>query len=172
MIRTLPPRVVPELPQEIPRWLDQWRFTRFVTLAFNDPMSADARLPGSQLKFGFLRERLRRWDARMNHALLGKHWAERDADRAFAFYTLEKANVNPHWHGLVRFFQVSGMTIADQESIFDERAEPAWKKLVRSGTVDVQPITLQQGVANYVAKTLGYELSYEHYVVPDEFNRG
>jgi hypothetical protein len=172
MRREPPPRVVPEMRTEIPGWLDQWRFSRFVTLAFNDPTSADARIPGSSLKFGFLRERLRRWDAHMNHALLGKHWAERYADRMFAFYTLEKANVNPHWHGLVRFFSGSGISVSDQERVFDEQAEPCWKKLVRSGTVDVQPITSQQGVSNYVAKTLAYELSYEHYVIPDELMRG
>lgn len=172
MSRMLPPPVVPKSRTEIPRWLDAWRFSRFVTLAFNDPTAADARLPGSKLKFGFLRERLRKWDAHINHALLGKHWAERHADRMFAFYVLEKVNVNPHWHGLIRFFNVTGMSLEDQERMFDEQAERAWKKLVPSGTVVVRPIAWHQGIANYVAKTLAYPLSYEFYVTPDELVRG
>jgi hypothetical protein len=108
----------------------------------------------------------------MNHAILGRHWAERHADRLFAFYSLEKANTNPHWHGLIRFFPVEGMTIVEQEGIFDENAERLWKKLMPSGSVKVLSVMSQRGVADYVAKTLGYPLSYEHYVVPDELRLG
>lgn len=164
--------IVPRFRDELPAWLDRWPFTRFVTLAFNDPNIA-ARGIGSRRPHPLLRERLRKWDAFLNRALVGHYWMKRPEDRMFAFYSLEKATVNPHWHGLVRFFEGGGRhTIAEQEAIFDKVAEANWRKLVPSGTVDVQPVHSQTGVARYIAKTLGYPLSYEYYVVPDEFDRG
>ena len=166
------PEIVPKLRAAIPEWLDNWRFTRFVTLATNDPGMGDARLLGSKQPYGVLRDRLREWDGRMNHAILGKHWAQRDADRIWAVYFLEKPNSNPHWHGLVRFFPVDNRPEHQQQEIFDEHAERIWKKLVPSGTVNVQPITVQRGVIDYVAKLIPYPLSYEHFVTPDEFKRG
>lgn len=156
--------------EAIPEWLDQWTFTRFVTLATNWDGLSGAGVSDSALKK--LRNRLRHWDALINHAILGKHWAERDHDRIFSFYFLEKPGTNPHWHGLIRFFPVEGLEMSDQQRIFDERAALSWKKLVPSGTTDVQPITVQRGVAEYVGKMLGHPLSYENYVVADEFKRG
>ncbi|SEE05417.1 hypothetical protein SAMN05444161_4732 [Rhizobiales bacterium GAS191] len=152
--------------------MDQWQFTRFVTLATNDPALASAQLPTSRLPYGVLRQRLRAWDARINHAILGKFWARLDADRIWAFYFLEKPHSNPHWHGLIRFFPVDNMSFADQEQILDTSAEKLWKELVPSGTVDVTPITRQRGVIEYVSKMLGFELSYEHFVTPDELKLG
>jgi hypothetical protein len=167
-----PSRTVPALRSAIPTWLDQWEFTRFVTLATNDPTAADARLPGSNLKHSFMRERLRKWDAHMNHAILGREWADRHADRLWAFYFLENPNSNPHWHGLVRFFTSDEEERERQEQIFDESAEPIWKKLMPSGTVKVLDIYGQRGVAEYVAKQTAYPLSYEYYVTPDELKNG
>src|SRR3954463_85192 len=96
-----PPRLIPQAKAEIIDWIDQWHFTRFVTLTFNDNSTGDARIPGSQIKYEFLRDRLKEWDARMNRAILGKDWANRYPDRIFAFWFLEKPTTNPHWHGLV-----------------------------------------------------------------------
>ena len=90
----------------------------------------------------------------------------------WAFYFLEKPNDNPHWHGLVRFFTFENKPLAIQESIFDENAERIWKRLVPSGTVDVQPIPVQRGVINYVAKMVAHPLSYEQFITPDELARG
>jgi hypothetical protein len=168
----LPSGIPPELKEEISNWLENWRFTRFVTLATNDSSMSSARLPTSRLPYTKLRDRLRQWDARMNRKLLGKCWAKHAQDRIFRFYFLEKMDTNPHWHGLVCFFPVKNKSCAEQEHIFDTKAGPFWKKLVPSGTVDVKPITAQRGVAKYVAKMLGHELSYEHYVVPGELVRG
>ena len=141
---SVPSRLVP-VRDAIPEWLDTWEFTRFVTLATNDTSLSQARLPTSSLPYGKLRERLRRWDARMNHAILGKHWAKRHSDRIWCFYFLEKPGENPHWHGLVRFFTFESIPLDEQHRIFDENAGPIWKKLVPSGTVDVQPVTVQRG---------------------------
>jgi hypothetical protein len=108
----------------------------------------------------------------MNSAILGRHWAKRHSDRIWAFYFLEKLSSNPHWHGLIRFFPVDNYPQAEQERAFDSNALPIWKKLVPSGTVDVQPITVQRGVINYVGKMLPYPISYEQFVTPDELTRG
>ena len=78
-----PSRKVPSLRTEIPDWIDQWEFSRFVTLATNDPSLAKRRMPGTSLPYGFLRHRLRRWDAMVNHAILGSKWAKRHSDRAY-----------------------------------------------------------------------------------------
>lgn len=152
-------------------WIDSWPFTRFITLAFNDDTyfsrpDLDSKLPG-----GRLLDRLRHWDGRMNHAILGKHWADRHADRMFAIYVPEKVVANPHWHGLIRFFPDFGMSVGEQEAIFDSEAERIWKKLVPSGSTAVRPIFNQRNVVTYVAKELGRELSYDNFVVPDEFSR-
>ena len=64
------------------------------------------------------------------------------------------------------------MTIAEQEAIFDQNAELIWKKLVPTGSVDVQPITVPRGVIEYVGKMLGYPVSLESFVTPDELVRG
>jgi hypothetical protein len=90
----------------------------------------------------------------------------------FAFYFLEKPRSNPHWHGLVRLFPVGGVPLATQEKMFDEHAERAWKKLVPAGSVNVQPITSQRGVSNYVTKALGHSLEYASFVTPGEFRHG
>jgi hypothetical protein len=108
----------------------------------------------------------------MNHALLGYKWAKRDPDRIFAFYFLEKPNDNPHWHGLVRFFPIDDFSHDEQAKIFDENADQIWKKLVRSGSTDIQPVTCQKGVIDYVSKMLAYPLSYEFFVTPDELKLG
>jgi len=108
----------------------------------------------------------------MNHALLGRDWAERDADRLWAFYFLEKPEANPHWHGLVRFFTTSEDERKRQEEIFDQEAEPIWKKLMPSGSVKVIEVYDQLGVAEYVAKATSYPLSYEYFVTPDELKIG
>src|SRR5262249_6893004 len=142
------------------------------TLATNDPGLATAQLPTSRLPHGILRDRLREWDGRINHAILGRHWAQRDGDRLWSFFFLEQPLSNPHWHGLVRFFPVDNFPTEEQEHLFDGNAGRIWKKLVPSGTVNIQPITVQTGVINYIAKFVAHPLSYEHYVTPDELKFG
>ena len=168
----LPPRIVPALRSEIAEWVDRWQYSRFITLATNDISLGTAQLPTSKLPHGVLRDRLREWDGRINHAILGKHWAKRHSDRIWAFYFLEKPSSNPHWHGLIRFFPVDDYPQVEQERAFDANASPIWKNLVPSGTVDIKPITVQRGIIDYVGKMLPYPLSYEHFVTPDELRQG
>ena len=98
-------RLVPELKTEIPLWLENWKFDRFVTLATNGA-NLTARIFGS--RHDRLTGLLEEWDGRMNRKLAGPKWSKRPEDRMWAFYFLEKPAGNPHWHGLVRLHSASG----------------------------------------------------------------
>jgi hypothetical protein len=123
-----PRELRPEL-KELRDWLDQWSFSRFVTLATNHIGN------GSQ---NALLSKLKQWDARMNRALEGRDWAKRPEDRFWAFYFLEKPIANPHWHGLVRLFSIDDDHRKQQEEIFDERASLYWERLSPGGTAKVK----------------------------------
>lgn len=115
---------------------------------------------------------MREFDSRVNRRLLGTKWALRHSDRIWAFWFLEKGDSNPHWHGLVRFFPADGRPINEQQNAFDREAEGIWLKLVPGGSVNVQEISVQRGVIDYVCKMIPYPVSYEHFITPDEFVRG
>jgi hypothetical protein len=157
-----PSRTIPALKSAIPGWVEQWHFTRFVTLTFNDVAVGEDRM----------RERLRRWDALINGEILGRDWATRHADRMFAIYFPEKVESNPHWHGLIRFFALDDSHRQEQERIFDLNAERLWEKLVPRGSLDNQPIYDLGGAAEYVAKAAGNEVLFERFITPDAFGRG
>ena len=162
---SIPSRVVPALKTQIPLWLENWKFDRFVTLATNGA-NLPARTFGS--RHDHLTGLLEEWDGRMNRKLAGPKWSKRPEDRMWAFYFLEKPAANPHWHGLVRLTPPPGM-LAKHGELFDRHAESIWKALVPSGTVKSLPIFDQRGVADYVAKSLPYPVSYAYFVTPDQF---
>jgi len=157
---------MPKFKEAIPEWLEQWKFDRFVTLATNGSM-----LPAGRA--GALNDRLtgllKEWDGRMNRALVGSKWATRKEDRMWAFYFLEKAGSNAHWHGLIKFVPHLPLRAESRADVFDLKAEPVWKRLVPAGTVKTLPIFEQRGVADYIAKALPYAVSYEHFVTADQF---
>lgn len=161
-----PPRIVPAMKTEIPKWLDNWSFDLFVTLTTNG-----ATLPrkGCRSQHERLTDLLKEWDGRMNRKLAGPKWRRRIEDRMWAFYFLEKPASNPHWHGLVQLRKDWPGMREKQWVIFEEHCGPVWKKLVPAGTVDIKPIFEQRGIEEYVAKTLQYPVSYEHFVTPDLF---
>jgi hypothetical protein len=159
-------RVAPSLASEIPKWLDTFKFDRFLTLATND---SAWQLKGPHLTMDRLTDILREWDARINRKVVGPQWLSQPEDRIWAFYFLEKPQSNPHWHALVRFHPPHpGYELTMMER-FDNHAEPIWKKLVPAGSVQSLPIFKQTGVTKYIAKSLPYLVSYEHYVTPDQF---
>ncbi|MBZ9939422.1 hypothetical protein LB518_24250 [Mesorhizobium sp. BR1-1-16] len=168
---TTPSRKPPEAKDELVKWLNKWTFDRFVTLAFNSAASGNGLSYESDRQYQFLRKKLRLWDAFMNRALLGTNW-QKTSDQLFCFYFLEKANVNPHWHGLIRFFSNDEDEISRQADIFDTRAQQLWVKLVPSGTVDIQPIDLQLSVVEYVAKSVPFGVNWDRFIVADEFGKG
>src|SRR4051812_39121907 len=102
---------------EVSKWLDQWPFTLFVTLATNDPMVSNE----------VARRLIKDWDARMNRALLGPKWVDRPDERMFNFYFLEKPGVNPHWHALILLGGFDDETLARRSEIFIQQAEIIWK---------------------------------------------
>jgi hypothetical protein len=157
----------PEIGASIPEWLDRWHYDRFITLATNDPSLAIHSSNKSGLER--MRRLLKEWDARVNRKVVGPKWSERPEDRTWGFYFLEKAGSNPHWHGLVQFFPPWPESREKYESEFDEWAPIYWKQLMPSGSVDIQNIADQRGINEYVCKSAGFAVSYENFVVPDEF---
>lgn len=172
----LPPlRLPPERRAELVEWLNKHGFTRFVTLATNDPSLSSvaeairASTPGADR----LTTLVRRWDAHMNRAVVGPKWAKDiyRCDRLFACYFLEKPEANPHWHALVRIDDQDPARRSAKLSRFDELVDVKWKELISSGSTDVQPIADRLRVTDYVAKELGNPLSYERMIVADQFSR-
>lgn len=157
-----------KLEKELVEWIEQWPFTRFVSLQFND--FRNSRLPEVN-KLHHVRRALRSFDATVNHALLKRHWAKHP-DRIFAVWVPEKLSVSPHWHGLVRFFAETEDRRSELEAKFDSVAVQHWKRVAPAGTCDVKAVYGLKGATEYLAKSVPYGVSYEHMVVPDEFQRG
>ncbi len=116
-----------------------------------------------------MRRLLREWDARINRKVVGPNWQKRPEDRIWGFYFLEKPGSNPHWHGLIQFFPPWPDRAEEYAGRFDEWASVFWKELIPTGMADVQRIDNQSRVSDYVVKSLGFGVSYEHFIVPDEF---
>ena len=145
--------------------IDRWRYTRMVTLQFNDAKTGYLPVNG---RSEAIRRALRGWDARINRHLLGRYWSS-SPDRTFCFYVPEKISASPHWRGLVRFFTDDLEWRREQEWEFDQRAPAAWSEVVPQGTCVVSPVSDQISAREYLAKSLPYDVNYEHVVVPDEF---
>ena len=88
-----PPVIVPEAQIRDPG------LCRSVVIFSIFPLAYNYLLWGSDssgaMPYARLRTLLRKFDARMNHRILGKKWAIRDYDRIWAFWFLEKPNANP-----------------------------------------------------------------------------
>src|SRR4051812_45387921 len=107
----------------------------------------------------------------MNRVLLGRNWARLHEFRTYNFFFLEKSVEHPHWHCLVKFFNVDDAERDRQAALFDRSAEGEWKALVRWESGDVKAISYNRGALSYFAKSLIDLLNWEHYIVPDEFWR-
>lgn len=169
-----PSRLPPKVLEELVAWLNTKGFTHFVTLATNDPdlRSADRRVIGDLRGVDRMDALVRRWDARMNRALVGPKWAKPlyEMDRMFAFYFLEKASTNPHWHALIRIDDDDPDRRATKLKKLHELTEENWLSIISSGSTDVKRIYDQEDVVNYVAKELGRPVSYEHFIPADVFS--
>jgi hypothetical protein len=105
----------------------------------------------------------------MNRKVVGPNWWRRPEDRIWAFFFPEKLYTNPHWHGLIEFFPPYPDQLKEQMRRFDLWAENRWRAIAPGGTVNIQNIEDQDRVADYVSKQLGDVVSYENFVIPDEF---
>jgi hypothetical protein len=107
----------------------------------------------------------------MQRRLIGSKWASLHDRRFFSVYTLEKAGTNPHWHGLIQFYDAAGNELARQGRVFDEYAHDQWRALVLTGDAVVKTVFDNPGAIDYVAKSLATNVNYTHYVLPDAFWR-
>ncbi|SDR49874.1 hypothetical protein SAMN05519103_04010 [Rhizobiales bacterium GAS113] len=141
-------------------WLETGRFDFFVGLAINDQSVGPRRA----------RDLVREWNARMDRRIVGKQWLRRPDERMFALHVLEKPGSNPHWHSLIRLEPPEPDRWPVQARKLQEYAELEWRKLIKSGTVDVQQITrTPEFVARYIAKELAGEIQFREFILPDEF---
>ena len=143
-----------------------WSF--FVTLSSNEYARASKSVAPSFASAAraeaFMRDRLRNWDARVNRALLGKHWLVRPGERMEAFGVLEKPASNPHWHLLAK------VHCRHPKRDFGEVVEEAWLALVAAGSVDVQPVNGKVGLSRYITKTMPYGLSTDRTAILPEIS--
>ena len=157
--------------EEWRNWVAGWKWDRFVTLTFNQPGNGQPISSMADSRVLALKETLKEWDGRMQRKVVGSNWAAVHDHRMFCIYTLEKPAVNPHWHGLVHFYNVDDDERARQGKQFDEWANATWKKLVPSGDVDVKTTYDEKGAIQYIGKSLPDKLNFEYWVPQDEFWR-
>jgi len=139
------------LKNEYRQWLQDGDWTYFVTLASNESsrsLKSSKPLPvSSQSRTQFMLDRLEEWEARINHKFLGKKWQLKSKERLVAIAVIEKVHSNPHWHLIIR----------DQfrrpEKDFSQIAEDVWAKLIKLGSVNVQPITSMKNLSHYLLKS-------------------
>ena len=153
------------------RWTTERQWDRYITLSFNEPAKLNRLGDVTESEIASRRDKLKEWDGRMNRCLIGRNWAQLHDYRMFNMYTIEKPRTNPHFHGLVHFFNVDEAERECQAKIFDDRAEGIWKYLVASGDIDVKTVFNESGVARYIGKSITDSLNYENFIPPDEFWR-
>lgn len=90
---------------------------------------------------------------RVDRKLLGPRWFKKPPEaRLQAFWTTEHLSSNSHLHGAVE--------LSDElVERFSAIAFPIWRKLVPSGTVDVQLVTNAAGWAAYMMKEAHNQVS-------------
>lgn len=144
-------------------WLDQkFEFTHHVTLATNGPgLSRDQ-----------LRTLIRVWDAKMNRSMYGPKWRKHYDELLFWFGFMEKPDVNPHWHLLIRLNDADPIRLDALERKLSALSEPHWQSRVPAGSVAVKTITSRHDrVVDYVGKELAFDVQYKDFITPDEFRR-
>jgi hypothetical protein len=148
---------------EMSRWLQEHRFTHFITLTTHNP----------SISIDGMNNRLKQWDARMNRALYGPKWSQHRDQLIWFFAFLESPQTNPHWHLLLRIDDspASGKPIGAFR--LEAKIRAIWSRLAPAGTVDVQPLgdRIDAKLVDYVGKQLGSVAQYSSFVTPDHFRR-
>ncbi|WP_156342966.1 hypothetical protein [Devosia sp. A16] len=152
-------------------WIAPQPWDRFVTLAFNQAGSPRPVTGLADNQTLALKDKLKEWDGRMQRKVVGTNWAKNHDQRFVGVYTLEKLSTNPHWHGLVRFYEVSDEERRRQGHEFDQWAHTVWRRLVPSGDVIVKAVNDERGAVGYIGKSLLDQLNYANWVPQDEFWR-
>lgn len=150
------------LRNEMADWLSSnYQFHYFVTLAPNKGVLSTERM----------RRLFLLWDAQVNRKLYGPKWQKLYAERLFIFAALEKPHTNSHWHLLVRLmdYQFEGEAAFESRGrLLQEVAEPCWQRVVKSGSLTIEPIWDLRGAVEYSVKELCNPIQYESWIVPDE----
>ena len=149
-----------KLRREFEDLIERFGPTHFVTLATN------AYKPVAR---GRMRDLLKAWSARVNHALLGSRWQKKPDEQILFYAFLEKPDVNPHWHLLVQADVEMIDDLDEWQKRFARAADKAWSDLLPAGTVDVQKYYSRE-VIEYSLKSALRDVEYVSYVVPREFN--
>jgi ABC-type cobalamin transport system ATPase subunit len=154
-------RIPARLRNEIPGWLQEHRVTHYITLTTHD----------QSLSIDRMRNRLRQWDAHLNHALIGRNWQKRRDQRIWCFCFLESPDANPHWHILLRLDETPVAGRVPDTQLLEHHTRRIWAELSPAGTVDVQEIfgKTDLKLTNYVAKQLRSMAQCSSFVPPDEF---
>ena len=128
----------------------------FVTLNFNWDTNYEAA-----------RKTLKAWHARLDRELLGGSWSRKPQNERTWFVAFaEHFDSNLHWHMLL------GLGDGTDTMRFEEAVDRCWKKLVISGSVDVQHLDTDKDkacTANYVTKDLWQQRAIESFVLSREF---
>lgn len=144
-------------------WAVEKEADYFITAAFNRQNSKTVSTPSPSTA----RYHLKRWHARIDKKLLGKHWATADIDdRLFFVAFIEKLDSNPHWHMAVKLADPS------RAMVFEAKAAECWEKIIPSGELDVQKNDTDLDVFKtgfYSAKDQWKSRNYNEATISEDF---
>lgn len=131
-------------------WLKQQNFSHIATLTFNGGASTEHAYAT-----------LKRWHARMDRLMLGRHWLDAPVERRlFSVFFMENDNGTRHWHGMARSGDIAG---------FADNALKAWKKYVPYGGTHVDLYDRSGNWANYIVKRLDHFDMRQEFVLSTQF---
>ena len=129
----------------------------FITANFN----RDSSLNSAKKTLGH-------WSAMVERSLLGKHWYKKEAHERISFFAFaEHLDSNLHWHLMLR------LPDENMKNHFRMIAANYWKQIVKSGSMDIQPILSEQDrikASSYVTKDLLKTENYLAFTMSTEFS--
>lgn len=136
-------------------WLPETEWDYFVTLTFNPKTELSTgkiqRPIGRQWCVKRAANDLHEWHARLDRKMLGKKWHERPIERTRFIAFVEHPNSNIHWHMMLKLN-------CTRHDTFNSEAPKIWKKLIKSGTVDIKPaqidLTANEIFSRYCGKKI------------------
>ena len=157
-------------------WLMEERWTHFVTLAFNDSRRLGDALDRKRLcRTDKMRPAydsecapssalvsLKRWDQRVNRAIVGPKWLKRPDERLRAVFVPESLDRNPHFHAYIR-------VQPDQMEKFENRAAPIWEKVYPKGSADIQSFDIDLAKRGYLTKYAYKKDNFDSVIFSSEF---
>lgn len=161
-----------ETRRQLIDWLTGLEFTHFITLATNSPelKSVQRQLSWGDQGHDRMMALAKAWEARMDRQLLGPGWNRpcKRKERLQAFFALERADVNPHWHVLVRIEEPDPVKHANKIQKIVDQADGIWTSLIPSGSTDTKEI-YDDRAAKYIAKELSRAVSCDYFILPGQF---